>query len=188
MQLLIAPIVQDVFYSKNIEYDIIMHATGKRPAGDSMLLDGGNMKKILFCTIILIIHSICYARDPVTGNGTLIAIELKANDKLTAVGSLEYTGETLEIVSFSKGVAGIGIVPVPQIYNIVDKTIRSQGIHHIKGQNQNGVIASGTIDFRNQIKPKITLITDGGTVITNISMEGLKWKKKYIPDIILGQE
>jgi hypothetical protein len=32
------------------------------------------------------------------------------------------------------------------------------------------------------------LITNGGTTITNISTEGLKWKKKYIPNMILGQE
>jgi hypothetical protein len=146
------------------------------------------MKKILFCIIILIIHSLCYARDPVTGYGTLIAVEFKTNDKFTAVGKLEYTGETLEIVGFSQGIAGIGIVTTPQIYKLIDKTIRAQGIHQFKGQNQNGVIVSGTIDFRDQVKPKITLITDGGTLITNISTEGIKWKKKYIPNIILGQE
>jgi len=146
------------------------------------------MKRILFCIIILIIHSVCYARDPVTGYGTLIAVEFKTNDMFTAVGKLEYTGETLEIVGFSQGVAGIGIFAIPQVYKIIDKTIRSQGIHHIKGQNQNGVIASGTIDFRDQLKPKITLITDGETIITNISTEGLKWKNKYIPSIMLGQE
>jgi hypothetical protein len=147
------------------------------------------MKQVLFFAIsLVIIHTICYAGDPVTGKGTLIAIDFRANNKLTAVGILEYTGETLEIVGFSQGVAEIGIVPVPQIYKIIDKTIRSQGIHHIKGQNQNGVMASGTINFRDQVKPKITLITDGGTIITNISTEGLKWKKKYIPNMILGQD
>lgn len=147
------------------------------------------MKQVLYFVIILVtIHTICYAGDRVTGKGTLIAIDFRANNKLTAVGILEYTGETLEIVGFSQGIAGIGIVPVPQLYKIMDKTIRSQGIHHIKGQNQNGVIASGTIDFRDQVKPKITLITDGGTIVTNISTEGLKWKKKYIPNMNLGQE
>ena len=146
------------------------------------------MKKILFCTIIALIHSLCPARDPITGNGTLIAVEFKANEKITAVGTLAYTGGSLEIVGFSEGVAGIGIISTPQIYKVIDKNIRLQGIHHIKVQNQNGVIASGTIDFRDQVKPKITLVTDGGTIITNISAEGLKWKRKYIPNMILGQE
>ena len=148
----------------------------------------------LFCIIILLIHSASFARDPVTGDGTLIAIEFKRPtlnlenpDLITAVGKLEYTGETLEIVGFSEGVAGIGIIPTPQIYKIIDKSIRAQGIHHIKGRNQNGVIASGTIDFRDQVKPKITLVTGGGAIITNISTEGLKWKDKYIPNMILGQ-
>jgi hypothetical protein len=152
------------------------------------MLDGGKMKKILLCTIIILINSICFARDPVSGDGTLIAIEFKANDLITAVGKLDYTGESIEIVGFSEGVAGIGIISTPQIYKIIDKTIKAQGIHHIRGRNQNGVIASGTIDFRDQIKPKITLVTDGGTSITNISAEGLEWKKKYIPNMILGQE
>jgi hypothetical protein len=147
------------------------------------------MKKILFFTMILVVSfTICYAGDPVTGEGTLIAIDFRANNMLTAVGILEYTGKTIEIVGFAQGIASIGIVPVPQIYKIIDKTITSKGIHHIKAKNQNGVIASGTINFRDQVNPKITLITDGGTVITNISTEGLEWKKKYIPNIILGQE
>lgn len=146
------------------------------------------MKRILFCVVIfLLVNSICFARDPVTGYGTLIAIEFKTNDLITAVGKLEYTGETLEIVGFSEGIAGMGIISTPQIYKIIEKTIRAQGIHHIKGQNQNGVIASGTIDFRDQIKPKINIVTDGGTIITNISSEGLRWKKRYISNIILGQ-
>jgi hypothetical protein len=50
------------------------------------------MKKIIFCAIILLVHSMCFARDPVTGYGTLIAIEFKAADLITAVGKLEYTG------------------------------------------------------------------------------------------------
>lgn len=162
--------------------------SGWRPAAEAPPLDRGyTMKRILFCIIILIIHSTCYARDPVTGYGTLIAIEFKQNDMVTAVGKLEYTGETFEIVGFSQGIAGLGIVATPQIYKLIDKTIRSQGIHHVKGQNQNGVIASGTIDFRDQVKPKITFITDGGTIITNISTEGRKLRKKYIPNIMLGQ-
>ena len=63
------------------------------------------MKKVLFCAIVLLAYSVCFARDPVTGYGTLIAIEFKANDLITAVGKLEYTGESLEIVGFSEGVA-----------------------------------------------------------------------------------
>jgi hypothetical protein len=147
------------------------------------------MKSMLQCTIALaLVLSSSHARQSAEAIKVLIAIEFKANDKLTAVGSLEYTGVTLEIVGFSQGVAGIGIVPIPQIYRIVDKTIRSERIHHIKAQNQNGVFASGTIDFRDRIKPKITLVTDGGTIITNISQDGLKWKNKYIPNMILGHE
>lgn len=134
------------------------------------------------------LHSLCYAGDPATGYGTLIAVEFKANNKFNqAVGKLEYSGESIDIVSFTEGVAGIGIIALPQVCFIIEKTIKSKGVHHIKGRNQNGTIASGTINFRDQIKPKITFITDGGIVITNISTEGKDWQKKHIPNMVLGQ-
>jgi hypothetical protein len=58
---------------------------------------------------------------------------------------------------------------------------------HIKGKNQYGTMASGTIDFRDQLRPIITLVTEDGVVITNISNEGKEWQKKNIPNIGLGQ-
>jgi hypothetical protein len=146
------------------------------------------IKRIIFFFIIISLHSLCYAGDPVTGYGTLIAVEFKANNKFNqAVGKLEYTGESIDIVSFTEGVAGIGIIALPQVYLIIEKTINSNGVHHIKGRNQYGTIASGTIDFRDQVKPKITFVTEGGIVITNISTEGKDWQKKHIPNMVLGQ-
>jgi hypothetical protein len=59
------------------------------------------------------------------------------------------------------------------------KKFIAKGIHHIKGKNQYETIASVTIDFRDQVRPTITFVTESGTVITNISKEGKDWQKKY---------
>jgi hypothetical protein len=142
------------------------------------------------CFILIFLHSICFAGDPNSGYGTLIAIEFKVDNKSyqpPIIGHLEYTGSSIDIVSIFEGIAGIGILTQAQVYLIAEKKIISTGVHHIKGKNQYGTIVSGTIDFRDQVKPKITLITEGGIVITNISNEGREWQKKNIPNIILGQ-
>jgi hypothetical protein len=139
---------------------------------------------------LISVHSICYAGDPDTGYGTLIAIEFKVDNKSykpPIIGHLEYTGFSIDIVTIFEGIAGIGILTQAQVYIISEKKISSKGVHHIKGENQYGKTISGTIDFRDQIKPKITLVTEGGVIITNISDEGKKWLKKNIPNMILGQ-
>lgn len=149
------------------------------------------INRIVLClSIIFAVPSICFAGDPDTGYGTHIAIEFKVDNKSynpPIVGHLEYTGVSLDIVSVFSGIASIGIHTQAQVYNVVEKEIVSKGIHHIKGKNQYGTIASGTIDFRDQIKPKITLVTEGGVVITNISDVGKEWQEKNIPNMFLGQ-
>lgn len=147
-------------------------------------------RRTLLCFILIFVHSICFAGDPDSGYGTLIAVEFKVDNKSykpPIIGHLEYIGSSIDIVVIFKGIAGIGILTQAQVYLIVEKKIITKGVHHIKGKNQYGTIASGTIDFRNQIKPKITLVTEGGVVITNISSEGKEWQKKDIPNFELGQ-
>jgi hypothetical protein len=146
------------------------------------------MKRILLCLTILLLHSTCWAGDPVSGYGTLIAVEFRVGNKFNhAVGKLEYTGESIDIVGFTEGIGGIGIIATPQVYILLEKTIRLKGVHYIKGRNQYGTIITGHIDFRDELKPKITLLTDGGTLITNTSSEGKDWQRKHIPNIVLGQ-
>ena len=144
----------------------------------------------LLCFLLLFGHTICFAGDPDSGYGTLIAIEFKLDNKSykpPIIGHLEYTGSSIDIVYMFEGIAGIGILTAAQVYLIVEKKIVAKGIHHLKGKNQYGTIASGTIDFRDQLKPKVNLVQEGGVVITNISNEGKGWQKKNIPNIILGQ-
>jgi hypothetical protein len=149
------------------------------------------IKSVLLClAIILAAPSLCSAGNPDSGYGTNIAIEFKVDNRSynpPIVGHLEYTGFSLDIVSIFEGVSGVGILTQAQVYQVVEKQIISKGVHHIKGRNQYGVTASGTIDFRSQLEPKITLVTEGGVVITNISNEGREWQKKNIPTIVLGQ-
>jgi len=148
------------------------------------------IRRTLLCFILIFVHSICFAGDPDSGYATLIAVEFKVDNKSykpPIIGHLEYTGFSIDVVSIFEGIAGIGILTQAQVYLIIEKKIIAKGVHHIKGNNQYGTIASGTIDFRDQVKPKITLVTEGGVVITNISNEGKEWQKKNIPNIILGQ-
>lgn len=148
------------------------------------------IRRILFCFILILLPAMTFAGDPDTGYGTLIAIEFKIENqsyKPPIIGHLEYTGSSIDIVSIFEGIAGVGILTQAQVYLVIEKKIISKGVHYIKGKNQYGIIASGTIDFRDQLKPKITLTTEGGVVITNISNEGKKWQKKNIPNIELGQ-
>lgn len=113
------------------------------------------MKKILilFCITVTAIFSVCYATDDDSGYGTLIAVEVKVNGQFNGViGKLGYTGRTIELVTFSLGafpsLLGERIIVLPQVYEVLEKTITARGVHHIKCQNQYGAIASGTIDFR----------------------------------------
>ena len=146
--------------------------------------------RILLCLALVFVHSVSFAADPDSGYGTNIAVEFTANEKSyrpPIVGHLQYTGYSIDIVSFFEGGPGLGIFTQAEVYLLSEKTVVSKGVHLIKGQNQYGTIASGTIDFRDQAKPRITFITRAGVAITNISAEGREWQKKNIPTVVLGQ-
>ena len=132
--------------------------------------------RILLCfTMLLATYSASFAGDPDTGYGRLIAVEFKVDNKSykpPIIGHLDYTGTSLDIVSIFEGIAGIGVLTQAQVYIVVEKKVVAKGVHHLKAKNQYGTIASGTIDFRDELKPKVTLVTEGGVVITNISNEG----------------
>jgi len=146
--------------------------------------------RILLCLALILVGSVSFAGDPDSGYGTNIAIEFMANDKSyrpPIIGHLQYTGYSIDIVSIFEGGPGLGLCAQAEVYLLTEKTVTAKGVHLVKGQNQYGTIASGTIDFRDQVKPKITFTTRAGVVITNISNEGREWQKKNIPNIFLGQ-
>jgi hypothetical protein len=145
------------------------------------------MKRVILIIVIIIVSSLCYARDT-DCMGVYIAVEFRIDNKFNKmVGCLRYDcPENIEIVAFfTTGVSNY-VSTRPEIYHIVGKTISSKRVHNIKGEGEHYSIVSGTIDFHEFGKPKITLVTDGGIVITNISTEGKEWQKKHIPNIILG--
>lgn len=146
------------------------------------------MKKVLIgLTLLFLYASLCLAADPVTGKGWVIPVEFRAGNILTAVGKLECTGDSLEIVEFIAG-AGGRVLAMPYIYVIIDKAVIEKGVHRIKGANQNGIIATGTIDFRDLQNPKVNLNTESGLTIVNLSPEGQKLKQQIVPNVKLGIE
>jgi hypothetical protein len=80
----------------------------------------------------------------------------------------------------------------PYLFEILEKKIVSKNVHRIKCRSINDKYGSseitGTIDFRDEIKPKIHLVNEAGrTYISNISEKGKKIHMKYIPKVWLGQ-
>ena len=142
------------------------------------------MNRMLCGLAILTIFSVCYAANDDSGYGTVIAVEVRVNGQFNGVvGKLEYTGTTVDLVTFSLHER---IIVLPEVCEVREKTITAKGVHHIRCQNQYGAITSGTIDFRDRSKPQITLVRQGGHVLTNISKEGKEMQMKYIPTIDLG--
>ena len=114
------------------------------------------MKRFIIFVVIILSHSICMAGDPISGYGTLVAIEFRTNNVFNnAVGKLEYTGTSIDIVGFTEGVFSLGIIATPSVYIVKEKTVRAQGFHYINGENQYGVTITGYIDFRNELKPQV---------------------------------
>lgn len=98
------------------------------------------------------LFSLCYTTDDDSGYGTVIAVEIKVNGQFNdVVGMLEYTGRMINLVTFS--LHEPQVIVLPQVFQVLEKTIHSKEIHHIKCQNQHGVITSGTIDFRHRYAP-----------------------------------
>lgn len=146
------------------------------------------MKKFIICIVgLLFSASLCLAADPVTGKRLIVPVEFRAGNVVTAIGKLEYTGDSLEIVEFIAGASGRVLV-IPYIYVIIDKTVVEKGVHRIKGANQNGIIATGSIDFRDSQNPKVNLSTESGLTIVNLSPEGQELKEQIVPNMKLGMD
>ena len=69
----------------------------------------------------------------------------------------------------------------------MEKERKSNDVYDIKCRNQLGVVSTGTIDLRNRLKPKISLTTEKGITLTNISDSGKKMKKEFLPSVDLGR-
>ena len=121
-----------------------------------------------------------------------IAVTINKDDYI--MGKLEYSNNgpqfPLQLVTFNP-IGGI-IHTEPYVFEILEKQIVSTNVHRIKCRSINdkygsGAEITGTIDFTNELKPKINLVNEGGhTYISNISEKGKKTHRKYIPKVWLG--
>jgi hypothetical protein len=115
-----------------------------------------------------------------------IAIELQEQGKFTGViGKAYITEQSVEVVTFAD--QNGEVVPFAFIYGILEKESKSADVYNIKCRNQLGVESTGIIDLRNRMKPKISLTTEKGITLTNISEDGRKMKKEFLPKVDLGR-
>ena len=117
-----------------------------------------------------------------------IEFQVQSSSKFPGIiGKALIMDNSIDIVTFSQYSKGSNRTSTNAwIYEVLEKESRLNGMYHIKCRNQLGVIASGTIDTQTD-RPKITLITDSGYIITNISNEGMKLKQKLIPNVDIGE-
>ena len=120
-----------------------------------------------------------------------IAVTINEDDYI--MGKLEYSNNApqypLQLVTFNP-VGGI-IHAEPYLFEIIERTIVSKNVHRIKCHSINDKYGSaliiGTIDFRDELQPKVHLLNEGGyTYISNITDKVKETHKKYIPNIWLG--
>jgi hypothetical protein len=152
-------------------------------AGELNRLEGEIvMKKILFCLFICVIPSTLFgASFPQS-----IAFEFQEHGKFTGIIGKAYVTETaIEVVTFAKNNGEV--VPFAFIYTILEKRSQNGGLYNIKCRNQLGVVSTGTIDIRDPLKPIMTLTSEKGITITNISDGGRKMKKEFLPKVDLGK-
>jgi len=121
-----------------------------------------------------------------------IAVTINEDDHI--MGKLEYSNHEpqypLQLVTFNP-IGGI-IQAEPYLFKIIERTIVEKNVHRIKCTSINdkygaGSLIIGTIDFRDELKPKVRLVNEGGhTYIGNLTDKGKKMSQKYIPNVWLG--
>jgi len=122
-----------------------------------------------------------------------IAVTIEEDDSI--MGLLEYSPQStqlpLQLISFN-AMGGL-VHPEAYLFELLDRTVVSKNVHRIKcrcinnrsGENR---VIGGIIDFQNENKPKVRFMTEGGqTYLANLTRQGKKNQKKFIPHIWLGQ-
>lgn len=140
------------------------------------------MRTILICLFICSLSSMGFS----AGLSGTIAVELQEQGKFTGViGKAYITEQSVEVVTFAE--RNGEVIPFAFIGVILEKETKSNDVYFIKCRNQLGVVSTGTIDLRDRLKPKITLTTERGITLTNISDGGRKMKKEFLPKVDLGR-
>ncbi len=140
------------------------------------------MKQILYCLLIFLNPLIVFA----SSFPQSIAFEFQEHGKFTGIiGKAHITETAVETVTFAE--IDEMVVPFAFIDTILEKRSQIEGLYSIICRNQLGVVSRGILDIRDPLKPKMTLTTDKGITITNISDGGRKMKKKFLPKVDLGK-
>jgi hypothetical protein len=121
-----------------------------------------------------------------------IAVTINEDDHI--MGKLEYSNHEpqypLQLVTFNP-IGGV-IHAEPYLFEIIERTIVQKNVHRIKCTSINdkygaGSLIIGTIDFRNEFKPKVHLANENGHIyIGNLTDKGKEMHQKYIPNVWLG--
>jgi len=121
-----------------------------------------------------------------------IAVTINKDDYI--MGILEYSNHKplfpVQLVVFN--LIGGMIHTFPYVFDILEKEIVSTNVHRIKCRSMNdkygtGALIIGTIDFRDELKPKVNLVIEGGySYVSNITDKGKEFHMKYIPNVWLG--
>lgn len=154
-----------------------------------------NNFQILTLFIIVTLFPIkSWAENKLNTDGNYsIKIAVTVNDNDNIFGKIEYSNQEpqypLQLVTFVR--MGETIYSEPYLFELLEKEIISPNLHRIKCRNLNGKysygVLFGTIDFRDETKPKIKLVNEGGaTHISNISGKGEKLHSQLIPNVWLG--
>jgi hypothetical protein len=160
---------------------------------------GVKMKILNFCGFVCLVILFLFSSSAWSENifysdanySIKIAVTINENDKI--IGKLEYSNHTpqypLQLVAFG---SSLGIIHVePYVFELLEKTIISKNVHKIRCRPLNDKYGSteitGTIDFSNELRPKVKLLNENGiTYISNLTEKGKKTHKKYIPNVWLG--
>ena len=122
-----------------------------------------------------------------------IAVTINDNDYL--VGKLEYSNAEgvfpLQLVVFCQVAGTINVLPY--VFEILERTIVVPNVHRIKARCLNdkyslGDMILGTIDFRDALKPQVSLAWENGhPYLRNLTDKGKQLIEKHFPEVWLGQ-
>ncbi len=121
-----------------------------------------------------------------------IAVTINQDDQI--MGFAEYSNHApqfpLQLVTFNP-IGGV-IHAEPYGFELIEKKIIRPNVHRVKLRPLNdrygATVVSGTIDFSDELHPKIYLANaTGGTYVSNITKKGKKYHQKYIPNVWLGE-
>lgn len=98
---------------------------------------------------------------------------------------MDLTRSGLEVVTFLEDDGRI--VPFAFFYKITEQKNIGNKVYRISCINQLGIKATGEIDLSVISRPKLSLVTENGIAMTNITTDGLKLKEKISRYLDLGR-